>query len=223
MTAEEYENFADLDGEVVSESTEFYQVTEYDDGEVEITPVSEGQALRGALNDHGPVMQAAQTATNSWMSLTLTSSKVSNGNILLKNSFKWLKSPIVGLTDVLAITHSASAVKVPNTDSFTYKYTDGVGTHAKGATATVQSTVGTAKKFDLKVIGSNAAPTNQHGYMSFQVRKGNQYDIRANAFGHYTHVTIGFTGTITLKPGSITVGGNLQKSEANVPMIMFNY
>ncbi|CAH0258939.1 hypothetical protein SRABI96_03371 [Peribacillus sp. Bi96] len=123
MTEEEYEAFANIDGELTGESTEFFQVTEQQDGQVDIIPVTEEQATQGLFHDK--VMRATKTEKTSWISLTLTSSKLSNGNTLLKNSFKWLKSPNVGLKDVLAITHSTSAVKVSGTDKFVYKYTDG--------------------------------------------------------------------------------------------------
>lgn len=44
---------------------------------------------------------------------------------------------------------------------------------------------------------------NHRGYITVQVVKGGKYDIRANAYGHYTHETIGFTTSIDIKTGSI--------------------
>lgn len=99
----------------------------------------------------------------------------------------------------------------------------GRGTHTLGATGTTRNDRGIAKKFNLKKIGSNAAPRNHHGYISIQVKKGNQTDIRANAYGHYTHVTIGLTGTIDIKTGSMSVGGNIKRSNMTDTMILFNY
>lgn len=155
--------------------------------------------------------------------MTTTSSKLSNGNTLLKNSFNWLRSPQIALTDVVGISHSASAVKVPGTEGFSYKYTDGTGTHSVGATSTTRNDKGIAKKFNLKAIGTNAPPTNHNGYISVQVKKGNINDIRANAYGHYTHVTVGVTGAIDIKTGSISVGGNISKLNMPDTIILFNY
>lgn len=222
MTDEEYQSYANLDGELTAKEIKHYKVTEYENGESEMTQVTEREALRGIMNNQITPF-ATDTKKNSWMTLTLSSSKLSNGNILLKNSFKWANIPAITLKDVVAITHSATAVKVPSTQKFVYKYTDGKGTHTRGATSFTPSAQGTAAKFDIVGTGKNAPPRNQNGYLSFQVKKGNKNDIRANAYGHYHHVTLGITGTITLKPGSISVGGVSKVSKAGVPMILFNY
>lgn len=164
---------------------------------------------------------ATANQTNSWMRLTLTSSKLSNGNTLLKNYFSWQRQPNIGLKDVVGITHSASAVKVPNTQSFVYSYIDRGKLHSKGAHSYQHSAVGTGAKYDLQVIGS--PPTNHHGSLSFQVKKGNKNDVSANAYGHYAHTTLGLAGTIDLKTGSLSVGGASKVSYAKVPYILFNY
>src|SRR5690606_7028750 len=120
---------------------------------------------------------ATSTVKTSWLKMTTTSSKLSNGNILLKNSFVWLKNPNVKLTDVVGITHSGSAVKVPGTEGFSYKYTDGRGVHTLGSKSTSRNSYGIAKKFNLKAVGSNIPPYNHNGYISVQVKKGNKNDI----------------------------------------------
>lgn len=167
----------------------------------------------------------SSTVKTSWFKMTTTSSKLSNGNVLLKNSFVWLKSPNAQFTDVVGITHSASAVKVPGTEGFSYKYTDGKGVHTLGSKSTSRNSYGIAKKFNLKAIGTNIPPYNHNGYISVQVKKGNKNDIRANAYGHYTHLTAGFTGTasIGLTPGSMSVGWGAKESRMPNTMILFNY
>lgn len=223
ITQEEYDTYINLDGELTSVDNNYFKIITDSDGEIlSTTEVSEETALIQS-NESLITPYASNTTKTSWMSMTTTSSKLSNGNTLLKNSFKWLSSPQIALTDVIGISHSASAVKVPNTETFSYKYTDGKGTHSLGATSTVRNDKGIAKKFNLKAMGVNQSPKNHNGYISIQVKKGNKSDIRANAYGHYTHVTLGITGSIDIKTGSVSVGGNLSKSNMPSTMILFNY
>lgn len=223
MTQEEFNKYSDLDGKLTSIDNSYYKVISDLEGNVlSTTEVSEETALLQS-SDSFITPFASNTEKTSWMSMTTTSSKLSNGNTMLKNSFKWLKNPEIALTDVVGISHSASAVKVPGTEGFSYKYTDGTGTHSLGSTSTTRNEKGIAKKFNLKKIGANAPPTNHNGYISIQVKKGNKNDIRANTYGHYIHVTLGFTGTIDIKTGSISVGGNIKKSNVTNTMILFNY
>ena len=230
MSIEEYNKYKNLDGKLTSSEENYYEVTADKDGNVtDIEEITESEAVNQAQQQEKPVFSTmaaksqSSTKTTGLLKMTLTSSKLSNGNTLLKNSFTWIKSPEFALTDVVGITHSASAVKVPGTDGFSYKYTDGVGTHSLKVSSTTNSATGIAKKFNLKKGGSNKPPYNHHGYISIQVKKGNKNDVRANAYGHYTHVTVGLTGSITIKTGSISVGGNLSKKEMTPPMILFYY
>jgi len=230
ITEEEYQRVAHLEGEIESQETKFYEVTVLADGESLINEVSKEQATRGAIKSKitkpGEIRPlATQTKNTSWMSLTITSSKLSNGNTYLHNSFFWLSAPAVGFKDVVSITHSASAVKIPDTENFVYRYTDGRGTHTNGAIQIQNSNQGTAAYFDLKVVGANTAPYDQEGYLNLQVKKGNTNDVSANAYGHYDHITIALTGTpsIGIKSGSISIGGVTKVTKATSPMILFNY
>lgn len=234
MSLEEFNKYKNLNGQLLTTDASFYKVVSNLSGTlVTATRVTEKEALAGSNpppSGNGkdvikpPVVpMASDTQTTSWLKMTTSSSKLSNGNIQLKNSFKWLKQPNITLTDVVGISHSASAVKVPGTEGFAYKYTDGKGTHTLGAKSTTRNSYGIAKKFNLKGIGSNAAPYNHNGYISVQVKKGNKNDIRANAYGNYTHITVGFAGTIDIRTGNISVGGNIKKSEMEDTMILFNY
>ncbi|MCM3216666.1 hypothetical protein ABER75_11155 [Niallia taxi] len=224
ISQEEYNKYNKLDGELLTTDESVYKIISDSKGNIlTTTQVTEAQAFSEMNKPAQISIRATSTKQSSWLKMTTTSSKLSNGNILLKNSFKWLKNPAIALTDVVGISHSASAVKVPGTEGFSYKYTDGVGTHSLGAKSTTRNDYGIAKKFNLKAIGTNDAPKNHNGYISIQVKKGNKNDIRANAYGHYTHITVGITGTISIKTGDISVGGNLTKSEMDDTMILFNY
>lgn len=241
MTNEEFQQYEELDGELVNKTDKFYKLTTDINNVTRATLVTEHEALvqSGYLQETGTGIGSGDTTTvikppisimsvdtnkNSWLKMTTSASKLSTGTILLKNSFVWLRSPNVTLTDVVGITHSASAVKVPGTESFAYKYTDGRGVHTLGSKSTVRNSTGIAKRFNLKGIGSNIPPYNHNGYISVQVKKGNKYDIRANAYGHYSHITAGITGaTIGLTPGSMTIGVGATKTKIDDTMVIFNY
>lgn len=66
---------------------------------------------------------------------------------------------------------------------------------------------------------------DQQGYLSFEVKKGSSNDLRANAYGHYDHITIQLSASpsIGIKTGSISVGGVTKVTKATSPMILFNY
>ena len=48
-------------------------------------------------------------------------------------------------------------------------------------------------------------------------------DSSANAYGHYTHVEVDITGTITVATGHISVWGNPKKCDESVPLKTFKY
>ncbi|MEY8346344.1 hypothetical protein [Niallia circulans] len=228
MTKEEYEQVANYDSELTIKSSHFYKVEQNNDGQVTaITEVPQEVATQAATIENKNKFSIAASnpakPKTSWMQLELSSSKLPNKNIYLRNKFKWLKNPEIALTDVVAISHSASAVKVPGTDYLNYKYTDGKGTHTLGATHTTFSDYGVAKKFNLKAIGKNKGTSNHHGYISMSVQKGNSKDIQANAYGHYSHITLGVTGTIDIKAGSISVGKAIKVSKMPDAIIKFKY
>lgn len=244
MTDEEFKKQEALQGEIVVKDDNYYEFTTDNNDVTTAIEVTEKQAIErssstltftplpprtGTIDLYKPptsVMGSATSPVNSktWLKLTTTSSKLSNGNTLLKTSFVWLRDPNLKLTDVVGITHSASAVKIPNTTSFAYKYTDGKGVHTLGSKSTTTNISGIAKRFNLKAIGTNIPPTNHNGYISFQVKKGNKNDVSANAFGHYLHLTGGFTGaTIGMTPGSMTLGWNAKYTRLAETLIVFKY
>lgn len=158
MTLEEFNKYNKLDGELTSVVNNYYKIESDLEGNViSTTVVPEDIALE--QSDKPEILsRASDTTSTSWMKMTTTSSKLSNGNTLLKNSYTWLKSPTVALTDVVGISHSSSAVKVPGTEGFAYKYTDGTGTHSLASISTTKNGQGIAKKFNLKKIGTNSPP-----------------------------------------------------------------
>lgn len=226
MTEEEYINFKNLDGELTEKEDSYYKVVANQQGDIlESKEISEKEAenlLTKQINGNISLF-ATNTKTTGLLKMTLTSSKLSNGQTLLKNSYKWSKAPNIGLEDVVALTHSASAVKISGSVVSSHKYSDNLGVHTVKASATTQNSKGVAKTFDVKVIGAGVSPYDQHGYISVKVEKGNKTDVKANAYGHYVHVTLGITGTISLSSGSISVGGASKKTYMDDTMIDFNY
>lgn len=235
MTEEEFEKYKNLDGKLINKTDKFYKITTDQDSITSAIVVSEKEALAQSgysesAGEEPPAVEpgisvmAVDTRSTTWLKMTTSSTKLSTGATLLKNSFVWLRNPNVALSDVVGITHSASAVKLAGTESFAYKYTDGLGVHTTGSTSTVRNSVGLAKKFNLKAIGTNAPPYNHNGYISVQVKKGNQYDIRANAYGHYAHLTAGVTGgTIGLSVGSLTLSYAFRYTRVSDTMVTFSY
>ncbi|MGG2028767.1 hypothetical protein AB1282_23965 [Gottfriedia sp. S16(2024)] len=222
MSVEEYNGFKDLYGSNLTTDENYYKITqEIPYSEPSVEEISKAQAINEINTTK--LARGTSSKTTGYLKMTTSSSKLSNGNTLLKNSFTWLKSPNMKLTDVVAITHSASSVKIPNTDKFSYKYTDGKGIHSVGATSTTKNNKGIAKKFKLKDLGINVAPYNHNGYLSVEVTKGNKNDITANAYGHYTHLTLGVTSSIDIKTGSIGVGIFCTSTDMDETMIKFNY
>ncbi|XZF74939.1 hypothetical protein ACSBO6_15165 [Bacillus sp. AL-1R] len=222
MTVEEYNDFKDLYGSNLALDENYYKLTQdipYSDPAVE--EISKAQAINEINTTK--LGRGTNSKTTGYLKMTTSSSKLSNGNTLIKNSFTWLKTPNMKLTDVVAITHSTSSVKIPNTDKFSYKYTDGKGIHSVGAKSTTKNNKGIAKKFNLKDLGINMAPYNHNGYLSVEVTKGNKYDITANAFGHHTHITAGVIYSLDIKTGSIGVGVAGIKNTMENTMIKFNY
>lgn len=227
MDIDEFNENKNLKGKIVAEEENFYKVeTSTLDNQVnKVTPVSEEEALEEISNDLPIMARAAVTSTKktSWLKMHTSASKLTNGNIKLKNSFRWLKQPQFAFTDVVALSHSASATKVPNTVKFSYAYKDGDGKHKLGATGTKTSASGVAKKFNLKKVGANISPYDHHGYVSVQLKKGNKNDVRANGYGHYVHTEVGLSASISIKTGELYVGPNIKQSKMTDTMVLFNY
>lgn len=240
MSAEEFDSYKGLEGELTNKNEQYYRLT-YD--LLTDKTVTEQIPMKTALQESGytssgdggggiiakPYLPPVQvmtkpTQTTTWMKMTTTSTKLTGGKFLIKNSFTWLKSPQVAFVDVLGITHSANVVKIPGTDKFAYKYTDGRGTHTLSAKSTVTNSYGIAKRFNLKAIGTDRPPYNHNGYISIQVQKSNKYDTKSNAYGHYTHTEGGLTGaTIGLTPGGMTLGVGATTSKMTDTMILLTW
>ncbi|UQW96239.1 hypothetical protein M2M59_09455 [Rummeliibacillus sp. G93] len=228
MSKEEYDNFGNLNGELTDKDENYYKVVTNLEGEIiESTEISEEVAenLLDIQNNQISLLAAKvkETKTTGLLKMSLSSSKLSGGKILLKNSYRWLKAPAIGLKDVVAISHGANAVKVKGTLVSKHKYSDGQGVHNVKASATKLNYYGVAKTFDVKVIGADVSPYDQHGYISVQVEKANKNDIKSNGYGHYTHVTLGITGTVDIKSGNISIGGAIKKTAMNDVMVTFKY
>lgn len=225
MDEEEFEENKEYTGTVISQEEKYYKVeTDYSNTINQITPVSEKEALSEISKENNTIMaHSAVTKSSSLLKMHTSASKLSNGNIKLKNSFRWLKQPQVAFKDVVGISHSASAVKVPGTANFSYAYTDGTGKHKVDAIGTKTSSTGVAKKFDLKKVGATIAPYDHHGYVSVQLKKGNKNDIRANGYGHYVHTEVGLSASVSIKTGELSVGPNIKQSKMDDTMVMFNY
>lgn len=145
-------------------------------------------------------------SSTSWLSMTTSATKLSTGKILLNNSFTWLKLPNFTMTDMVGMNYNDSAVIVPSTTKFSYKYKDTLGTHSVPYKQIANNAHGIAATFNLKSYGADSPPTNHHGYLSVQIQKGNATDIRANVFGQYTHTTGTFTVSLSIRSGDISLG-----------------
>lgn len=161
---------------------------------------------------------SSNTSCNSktdWLSMTTTATKLTNGRIMLHNNFTWLKIPTITMTDMVGMNYNDSVILEPNTTKFSYKYTDGTGTHSVGAKNLLNNANGIAATFNLKTYGSNSGPYNHNGYISVEVSKGNKYDKAANVFGQYTHTTASFNVSLSIKSGDISLG--LTTAESKMP------
>ncbi|WP_313891960.1 hypothetical protein [Psychrobacillus sp.] len=158
--------------------------------------------------------------------MTTVATKLSGGKILLLNNFSWISQPNFTLTDVVAVTHSASAVKIPGTEGFSYTYRDAYGLHSVAESSTTRNSYGIAKTFNLKSFGADSPPYDHTGYVSVQVEKGNTGDTKANAYGHYSHTTVRIGTSVSVsipKAGSINITGQLSKTDMPDSMVLFNY
>lgn len=83
-----------------------------------------------------------------------------------------------------------------------------------------------AATFNLKTYGSNTAPRNHNGYISYEVLPQNKYDVKANVHGHYTHTEISILGiglSVALKSGSMSITGVAKTTKMPVTYILFNW
>ncbi|MET4562720.1 hypothetical protein ABIA69_003911 [Lysinibacillus parviboronicapiens] len=229
MTIEEYLQFENVIAAEPSVKEEtFYKITTDQEGNViNIEEYDEQDTIR-LMNIDDFMIQplssnTSNTAKTSWMSMTTTSTKLTNGRILLQNSFSWLKNPVVGFTDMVGMNYSDKVVIEPSTVKFSYKYTDGIGQHTKSYTNLDYNTNGIAATFDLRVVGQNAGTSNHYGYLAVEVKKGNVNDVSANAYGRYTHSTLSFTVALAIRSGDISLGLATAESKMTGTAIVFDF
>jgi len=231
---EEYAKYIGLNGTLLesSESVKEVVVNTLTGEIVSSEPIPKSEALaKIKLQEAAP--EIAQTCSGqnncweqtSWMKLQTTASKLSNGRIFLKTSFTWLSRPAVRLTDVVAVTHSPSAVKIPSSDTFSYTYKDGVGTHSVAPKQIQRTGPGVAARFNLKDIGTNAAPYDHRGYITLQITRENNNITKGNAYGHYSHTTVGVATSVSIASNGvgISIGGVRTSSNMSNPVVLYYY
>lgn len=203
--------------------TKYYKVVENDldlSNPMSVYEYNEQDALIEMEKEQNLITTyASDTEKTNWLSMTLTSTKLSNGRTLLKNEFLWLKIPNVTMTDGVGITYGGGAVSYKDTFNFSYIATDGNGnvTYNKQKDFT-PGVYGVVARYNLKTISGKG----HRGYLSVQVeRKGS--DTKNNAYGHYTHTTVGITGTIGIKTGEISLGWAAKETKMPNTMITFSY
>jgi hypothetical protein len=156
---------------------------------------------------------AVDTENDGWITQTLTVSK-SGSRHIAKTYYRWLSNPDFAYSDTIAITHGNNVDKIANSEYATHWYKDGTGTHylASDYSADKKDYYGYADKFDLKGIGSNAAPYDHSGYMYFEFVQDNSNDSTADLYGHYSHALTSSWYSISLSAGVLSLSGS---SEVN--------
>lgn len=122
-------------------------------------------------------------------------------------SKKFLAIPILTGFFLLTSNLNASANELHGSDRY---YT---GT-------TEKNTYGVATRFNI--LGESGGKSHT-GYLSFETNKANSSDIRANAYGHYTHTIASLSSSITINTGSISLGWATKESKADDAAITFNW
>lgn len=186
----------------------------------EIQEFTKAEALIEMIKEENQIKpRAIDTEKNSWLTMTLTSTKLSNGRTLLKNEFTWLKTANIALTDAVGITYGSGAVAYKDTFHFRYIFTNAYNESTYYTQKEFSSnSYGVVAKFDLKGISQKA----HTGYLAFQV-ESNGSSIKNNAYGHYTHTTIALSGSVSIKTGDISLGWATKESKVPNTMITFNY
>ncbi|KZZ84523.1 hypothetical protein [Bacillus sp. SJS] len=231
ITQEEYSNYINLSGDLVSvEDTYVKTIYNQTTDTVSAEKVTEQQALNELQMATASAITCRKpndcVQNTSWMRMRTTASKTKIGSVLIKNSFQWLKNPNFTMTDAVALTHSTSVAKIPSSVKFSYKYTDTRGVHSVKPKQIIVDPVGMAATFNLKTYGSNTAPRNHNGYISYEVLPQNKYDVKANVYGHYTHTEISILGiglSVALKSGSMSITGVAKTTKMPDTYILFNW
>lgn len=216
MTLDEFSYYEGIiPADETDSSKNVYKITSNSEGQVmKIEGFNEEQAEFQMMVENRYSINSMQSCSSptfcnsstSWLSMTTSATKLTTGNILLNNSFTWLKNPNFTMTDMVGMNYNDSAVIVPSTTKFSYKYKDTLGTHSVPYRQIANNAHGIAATFNLKSFGADSPPANHHGYLSVQIQKGNATDIRANVFGQYTHTTATFNISLSIRSGDISLG-----------------
>ncbi|WP_322906996.1 hypothetical protein [Paenibacillus campi] len=222
----------DVYGEVVNETTTYYKVTKQ-----ETIPVDENEAVAGAnqanlnktlgLGDFRIQALPSDSTDSGWLKMTLSVSKVldSSGNwhgvYKLKNSWKWLSFPTFKLHDVVGITFNPNLTYIQDSEFAQYRYRDGSVGHTWASKTYNKAphksaSAGIAFEIDMQLYGADGGSTDQHeGYMMINVKRNSSSATSTNAYGHYAHIAINASYSVSITTGSISVSGVAKKYYAN--------
>lgn len=177
-----------------------------------------------SINFGGNKASAAVDSENDgWITQTLTVSQ-SGSRHIAKTYYRWLSNPDLAYSDTIAITHGNNVDKIAGSEYATHWYKDGTGTHylPSDYSADKKDYFGYADKFDLKGIGSNAAPYDQSGYMYFEFVQDSSSDYTADLYGHYSHALTSSWYSISLSAGVLSLSGSTE-SNATDTHADYNY
>lgn len=219
FTPEEYSEYSKMNGKLVSKVEKYFRISK--DAAVEI---SEQQALKEVAEFEKKKQQkngevgilgngSDEETTASWIKLTTTASDQGNKRFFFKNSFTWLSTPVVVLTDVIGMTKSASISIDQNTEYFKYTYDrwSALGNYVDtknviSYTATKKDIPGYAFTYDLLGTDGIYIVGGNRGYMSYWgTATPTNYVGPANVYGHYSHQQVTSTVSVGLSIGGMTV------------------
>lgn len=224
------EQFKGKSGKVIAKKQDYFKVDYYTDEKgkqkVKYVKTTKEKALRAVeelkkqknkdkfgLIKLNNASAASDTENDGWITQTLTVSDIGS-TYLAKTSYKWLSNPDFAYSDTIAITHGDNVDKIANSEYATHWYKDGTGTHYLPAdySADKKSYYGYADQFDLKGIGSNAAPYDHSGYFYFEFLRDKTSDNTADLYGHYSHALTSSYYSISLSAGVLSLEGSAESN-----------
>jgi uncharacterized protein YwgA len=225
------EDFKGQKGKVVAKKQEYFKVDYYTDEngkkKVKMIKTTKEKALKEveklkkqkeknkySLIKFNSASAASDTENDGWITQTLTISYVGSSTYMAKTSYKWLSNPDVGFSDTIAITHGDNVDKIAGSEYARHWYKDGTGTHYLPAdySADTKNYYGYADKFDLKKIGTNAAPYDHSGYFYFKFKQDKPNDYTADLYGHYAHALTSSYYSISLSFGALSLSGTAESN-----------
>ncbi|MFD1884769.1 hypothetical protein [Paenibacillus wenxiniae] len=241
-TVEDYNSFNhavgdDVYGEVINETTTYYKITKDNTivvDEKEAVEGAEQAKLNDALDSFRVQAFQPDSTDSGWLKMTLSVSKVldSNGKwhgiYKLKNSWKWLSFPTFKLHDVVGITFNPNLTYIQNSEFAQYRYRDGSVGHTWASknydkAPHKSASAGIAFEIDMQLYGADGGSTDQHeGYMMINVKPNSTSATSTNAFGHYAHVAINASYSVSITSASISISGVAKKYYAKDTSISWN-